>query len=314
MKKAILDFIVCPFCKKDFRLSVLEVGTTDSSEIKEGALSCSCGREFPIREYIPRFVSGDSYAKNFSFEWKIHSRTYLDSFNRNTFSKTMFASFIDFPLSELKGKAVLDAGCGMGRYAEVAQQHGATVIGFDLSRAIDVAFLKLGRQANIHFIQADIFTLPFKNNIFDFIYSFGVLHHTPDAKMAFKQLPRLLKLGGKISIFVYSSYNKGIVYSTDFWRRLTTKIPKRLLYGLSFIAVPLYFIYKIPLLGNICKMIFVISMQPNWRSRVLDTFDWYSPRYQSRHTHAEVWRWFKDDGIKITGIFDGEVTMIGVKE
>lgn len=91
------------------------------------------------------------------------------------------------------------------------------------------------------------------------------------------------------------------------------RLPKRLLYALSYISVPLYYIYKIPVLGSILKMFFVISMYPDARWRVLDTFDWYSPRYQSKHTHAEVNRWFDEEGLRDIKIYEGEVTMSGVK-
>jgi hypothetical protein len=35
---------------------------------------------------------------------------------------------------------------------------------------------------------------------------------------------------------------------------------------------------------------------PNHDGRVLDTFDWYSPAYQSQHSHPEVYRWFRETG------------------
>ncbi len=40
-----------------------------------------------------------------------------------------------------------------------------------------------------------------------------------------------------------------------------------------------------------------VSNHPDWRWRVLDTFDWYSPRYQSKHTYEEVFRWFESEGL-----------------
>ena len=58
---------------------------------------------------------------------------------------------------------------------------------------------------------------------------------------------------------------------------------------------------------------FEISLEKNWRWRVLDTFDWYSPKYQSRHTHHEVYQWFKDAGIRDVRVHRDDVTMSGVK-
>ena len=50
-----------------------------------------------------------------------------------------------------------------------------------------------------------------------------------------------------------------------------------------------------------------------WRWRVLDTFDWYSPRYQSWHTHHEVFGWFKENGLEQVEVLAPSVSQIGVK-
>lgn len=285
----------------------------EQGEVKAGYLASDCGRKFKIANFIPRFVRDDEYVKSFSFEWQVHDKTQVDSFSGSDISLSQFQNRIDFPLSQLKGKLVLDAGCGTGRFTEVALKNGATVIGADLSYSVDIASRNIDKHPSAHFIQADLFNLPFPKGKFDFIFSFGVLHHTPDAKKAFLNLAELVKPEGKMSIFVYSSYNKGIVYTSGFWRFFTTRIPKKLLYYLGFVSVPLYYLYKIPALGNICKMLFVIPMWKDWRWRILDTFDWYSPKYQSKHTHWEVFRWFEEGKFKDIKIFANEITMMGTK-
>lgn len=314
MREELLKFIVCPKCKKHFQLS----GTkSEGGRVREGRLLCDCAQGFEVRNFIPRFLPDDHYASSFSFEWKRHRRTQLDSANEDTpmagISERSFQERIDFPLEELAGKLVLDVGCGMGRFAEIVLKYGGRVVGVDLSYAVESSYHNLGKHPHAHFIQADVFRLPFSDETFDFIYSFGVLHHTPDCEKAFRQLPRLLKKGGGLSIFVYSSYNKMIVYSSNFWRSITARLPKKILYYFSFISILLYYLYKIPILGQIGKAIFVIPMWPDWRWRVLDTFDWYSPKYQSKHTHWEVFRWFKEHGLKDISIHPEEVSISGVK-
>ncbi|MDD4910428.1 MAG: methyltransferase domain-containing protein [Candidatus Omnitrophica bacterium] len=310
MKKGLLDHLVCPECKGPL---TLRDEVMEQAEVKTGLLISGCGKKFNIVDFIPRFVSEDKYVKSFSFEWQVHNRTQVDSFSGYDISSRQFQGRVDFPLSQLKGKLVLDAGCGTGRFSEVALKNGATVVGVDLSFSVDVAFKNMGRHPCAHFIQADLFNLPFAEEAFDFIFSFGVLHHTPDAAKAFRHIAGLVKPRGEMSIFVYSSYNKGIVYSSAFWRFFTTRLPKRILYYLSFIAVPLYYLYRIPVLGSICKMLFVIPMWKDWRWRVLDTFDWYSPKYQSKHTHWEVFRWFEESGFGKIKILENEITMMGTK-
>ena len=314
MKEELLSWICCPYCKGDLELIVT---AQESGEIREGELRCSCGKIYPVKKYIPRFVESDKYSESFSYEWKRHAKTQLDSSNIDKImektSEKQFQNRIDFPLESLKGKLALDAGCGIGRYIEVAHKYGAKVIGFDLSYSIDCAYENIGHLSNVYLLQVDIFNMPFREGIFDFIYSYGVLHHTPDCEQAFKQLPSLLKNDGKLSIFVYSSYNKAIVASSAFWRLFTTRMPKKLLYYFSYISIILYYLYKIPIVGQIGKAFFVIPMHPDWRWRVLDTFDWYSPKYQSKHTHWEVYKWFQDSGFRDIIVHPYEITLSGTK-
>lgn len=276
-------------------------------------LRCACGRAVPVRDGIPRFVSDDGYVRSFSFEWQKHARTQLDSSGAGGRSERDFQSRLDRPLEWLEGKLVLDAGCGMGRYAEIAARYGATVVGLDFSYAIDVARENLSRWPNVQLVQGDLTRPPFASGTFDLVYSFGVLHHTPDAEQAFCAAADLVKPGGVMAMFVYSSYNKAFVYSSDFWRRLTTKLPYRLLYWLCGLSVPLYYLYSLPVVGLIGKSCLPISMERDWRWRWLDTFDWYSPRYQSKHTHAEVAAWFRRAGFGRLFIGPGEVAMLGVR-
>lgn len=311
MKKRLLDFLICPNCRKGMELLPQLI---EGDEVVSGILKCGCGENYNIQGGIPRFVRTDEYVGSFSFEWKVHKDTQLDSCNRGSLSENQMKERLDFDLACLKGKTVLDAGCGVGRFAEVAAKYGAEVVCADLSYAVESAYKNIGKSENINIIQADIMNLPLKPESFDLVYSYGVLHHTPNARLAFNAIAGFVKPKGKISIFVYSSYNKAIIVSSGFWRVFTTRIPKRLLYLFSFISVPLYYLYKIPLIGDIGKMIFVIPMRREWRMRVLDTFDWYSPKYQSKHTHWEVFKWFQDNGIRDVKIYANEITMSGIKD
>jgi hypothetical protein len=69
------------------------------------------------------------------------------------------------------------------------------------------------------------------------------------------------------------------------------------MYALCFLAVPLYYLYKIPFFGMIASHLVPVSDHPKWRWGVLDTFDWYSPRYQSKQSYHEVVQWFKQAGL-----------------
>ncbi len=124
--------------------------------------------------------------------------------------------------------------------------------------------------------QADVFKLPFAPQSFDYIYSIGVLHHTPDCEQAFKGLPRLLKPGGRIAIL--------------------KKIPVLGRRASSALA------WAIPMSHN---------PDPEWR--VLDTFDWYSPWYQSKHTYEEVFRWFESCGLEDLRVIGEPIAVQGTR-
>ena len=292
MKQQLLKILVCPECKSELTCTVKE---KEFNEIKEGNLHCKkCSLDYAIKSFIPRFVETDAYVDNFSFEWHTHRSTQLDSQTGTKESTENFKRITGFDLNDLVGKLVLDSGCGSGRYSEVAANAGAEVVAIDLSFAVDAAWTNLGKRKNVHILQADIFKLPFRNETFDYIFSLGVLHHTPDCKGAFMHLPPLLKKEGKISIFVYSK--KAHFLATDVLRVATTRMDKKHLYSLCRTVVePVYTLTKIPLIGFPFRAF--ISTHPSKEWRALDTFDWYSPKYQSKHSHDEVVAWFTEAGL-----------------
>jgi len=312
MQTKLTELLACPKCQRSL---LLTVKAKAAGEIKSGSLKCPrCRKKYPIVNFIPRFVKSDQYVNNFSFEWQIHRTTQLDSYNHNHLSRDTFFEKTGFSNRDLKGKLVLDVGCGMGRFMEIAADNGAAVVGIDLSLAVEAARDNLKQRKNCHFIQADIFHLPFKSKTFDAIFSIGVLHHTPDTKKAFMMLPSLLKSGGKLAIWVYGQNQfRPYTYFGHWWRIITTRLPKQLLYSLSYTAVPLYYLYKIPFVGTLINIILPFSTDPNWRWRILDTFDWYSPKYQWQHTYPEVVDWFETAKLKVLKILKFEASILGQK-
>jgi len=255
-----------------------------------------CGAEYPVRTGIPRFVASEFYSESFGFQWNRFARTQLDSANGTTRSRDTFVQKTGWSPATLRGKRVLDAGCGMGRFAEVCADAGAEVYAVDLSVAVNAAYRNLGHRPNIHIYQADIMNLPFPERSFDFIYSIGVLHHTPNTRVAFLRLLPLLKPGGTIAIWVYGRQLKWLIGS-EILRVVTPALPKAWLLYACRVSIPLYRVHRIPVLGRITTVVLPTSMQPNAESRWLDTFDWYSPRYQWKHTYGEVEAWFEEAGL-----------------
>ena len=295
MKRELLDLIVCPDCAEDLSL---EVERESGDQVEAGTLTCPSGHRFPIRDAVPRFVPDDSYADAFGIEWNEFRTAHLQQFTGLDYLDRQLQDHLDFPLDQLDGKLALDAGAGLGRFCEVVLNHGGNVVAVDLSHAIDAAYENLGHRDGIHFIQADIFRLPFRPETFDLVYSWGVLHHTPDPPAAFRQLPPLVRPGGKLMTFVYASYNKAYITTTEFYRRYTKRLPRRLLLMLCHIAIPLYYFNKIPVIGPfVTRVLLPVSVHPpTHRWRVGNTFDLYSPEYTHFYDHVEVHRWFERAG------------------
>jgi ubiquinone/menaquinone biosynthesis C-methylase UbiE len=106
-------------------------------------------------------------------------------------------------LPELKGKRVLDAGCGPGHYAKWMIEQGAQVVGIDItSRMLEIARAQLGDAVQLH--QADLNEpLSFlADNSFDVVLSALVCDYIRDWRKLFSEYRRVLRPGG---IFVFSS-------------------------------------------------------------------------------------------------------------
>lgn len=349
VKPRLAEFLICPECRGPLRLDVRK---QEHEEIVEGEFECrQCSLGYPIRGGIPRFVPGDAYAASFSFEWKRWRRTQFDTATRQT-SETTFLASTGIRAADLRGKLVLDAGCGAGRYMDLAAQAGAEVLGVDLSLAIEVAKENLGHYPNTHFIQADLLALPLRPGIFDVAYSLGVLHHTPSTRYGFSQVAQRVKPGGEVALWVYprrrltetfryfpGQVNEVLAHDVRFrvpprgmglMRRLaplldgimetssrverffTTRLPARWLYALCHVAIPLYYLYRIPLFYPL-RLVTKIAMDPDPEWRALDTFDWYSTKYQWKHTYEEVRAWFAESRLEDIALLPCPVAVRGRK-
>jgi SAM-dependent methyltransferase len=261
---------------------------------------------------IWRFVSSEHYAGSFGFQWNRHRRTQFDT-PRSRRSEEFLRS-VGLSPELVRGMTVVDAGCGAGRYAEVLQRWGARVLAIDLSVAVEACHQSLG-QRGVVVLQADLARPPIAPESVDIVISLGVLHHTPDAAHSFRQLARLVKPGGFMAVWLYDAYGDATTRMrlSTFYRKVTRRLPPRLLYALCHLSVPWYHLSRVPLLRHFTSRLWHISEDPWWRWRVLDTFDWYSPRYQSHHRYPEIGSWFSACGFGLVTVKEPPVSAIGIK-
>ena len=107
------------------------------------------------------------------------------------------------------GKSVLEVGCGIGLDSLQMAKQGLTVTAVDLTDvAIDTVrdrFSSLGIPGE--FRVSDATSLPFEDNSFDYVYSFGVLHHAQDTAASINEVHRVLKSGGEAKIMLYNRHS-----------------------------------------------------------------------------------------------------------
>jgi SAM-dependent methyltransferase len=277
-------------------LKCVTCGAEPLQRADSGWACSACAARYPITEGVDRFVSSEHYVGSFGYQWNTFAKAQLDSANGTTRSRDTLEEKTGWPLASLRGLRVLDAGCGMGRFAEFCADAGADVHAVDLSSAVEAAARNLGHRANLSFYQADIMNLPFADGSFDAIYSLGVLHHTTNTRRAFLSLIRLLKPGGRIAIWVYSTKLR-LMFGGELLRMVTPRMPKPMLLKACRVAIPLYHVHRVPLLGMVTAALLPTSLNPDPEWRWLDTFDWYSPTYQWKHTYDEVEAWFREAGL-----------------
>jgi SAM-dependent methyltransferase len=251
VKASLLDLLACPGCG-----GAVQPSSPAGAEISDGTLSCiSCRREFPIRRGVPSLLDEPSPAE---------ARTqdlYADIWREFTRPRTPSKRGYDAPATShlellrlaagrelVQGKVGVDAGCGNGATVlEMAGRHpDVTVVGVDLSPGLVVLAEAARGFPNAHLVQGNLLAPPLARSRFDFVYSFGVLHHTRDPESAFRQLLACLRPGGIVTLFVYKDFSdiptkRMLLVPVTALRRWTTGLRPPTLRRLARLCAP--FVY-----------------------------------------------------------------------
>jgi len=235
----------------------------------------------------------------------------------------------------LTNKTIIEYGCGSGRFLDIASSYNPELaVGIDISDAVDAAYLNLGNRNNILIVQADIFNPPFRKNTFDFAYSIGVLHHTPEPERAFHTMTSLVSCNGSVGLSLYEislfdrpSYNSvkqsmiELLWSinmlrVEFFRIFTTRVPSYVMICYcKYIIPPLHYLNKIPILRYF-RYLLPSTCYPNlpveWS--MLDTHDTYATKIVHMYRHKDIFQWFKRArlvDIDISNSIPGWVSLTG---
>lgn len=279
--------LVCPDCRSELNRSLPELLVCDG-----------CRQEFPVLSGIPRFVEQEHLA-SFGFQWNKYEVAHSDEDTATFEAKT------GLPLEDLKGRTVLDAGCGGGRYTKIAAEAGAHVVGVDQSKAVEKAARLCRDLPNVELIQADLKRLPLPEASFDAAFSIGVMHHDRDTRVVFDSVARMVKPGGRFAVWLYRKnqwWQEGI---NSFLRSRTTKMSPQKLERLARFGA---WLGGIPVVNRSLNKIVNFSNHPNRENRICDTYDWYAPQYQHHHTEEELRRWFQEAGYENLTVLPPEKT------
>ena len=320
MKRALLDMLADPATGEPLRLD-------------DDDLVGPSGTRYEIRDGIPRLADPAGTGQEdtfdtFSWKWTHVSPEEIDQ--RVVAQYAWYDERYGFAGDEdlaalLAGRArVLEVGTGLGgdaaRFARLAPH--AEVAAIDLSKAIEVAARRFGGPENLHYLQADIMHLPFAPDTFDFISAEQVIHHTPDAARAFANLAKRLAPGGVFAAYLYR-VKAPLREMADNWirERATVMEPEEAMdlgrdlaelgRELQRVGGTVTLERGVPLLGiepgehNVQRLVYWTLLKCFWNDdfspnlNALVNYDWYAPRYASRHTPDEVQEWCATAGLVV---------------
>lgn len=222
-------------------------------------------------------------------EWKYWARgNKIYGMDKATYKRDLLEKRSGRPLSDsyFAGKVVLEGGCGHGMAGEILAPLAREYIGVDLGAGIEAARERTRHLGNVHLIQGSLLSLPLSSSVSDFVFSIGVIHHTPDPHGAFSELSRALRQGGEMLIWVYPKEGPIFEVLSGALRTLTTRLPATWVYLLSYALVPMLYIRK-PYADS-------SPSQNTWHENMQSVYDWISPKYQFHYSPSELTDWFKE--------------------
>lgn len=229
-------------------------GECGRKDIVKGALVCrQCGRQYRIIESVPwLFASPDGQpGEILSKTVEVYSHIWAQEASVDT-AGPAHVEMVEGALGEpvVHGAIGLEAGSGNGTdTCFLGRRYPATeLISLDMSEGVYQTRRRTSGLPNIHVVRASVLALPVKSEVCDFVYSFGVLHHTADPPAGLLEIVRILKPRGRVALYLYEDHAGNpwkaiplkLVAGT---RHVTTRLNTTLLSVLCYALSPLVVLF-----------------------------------------------------------------------
>ena len=310
MHPKFLTSLCCPDTQEPLHLEAVE---TFGEMVVSGTLVGRFGRRWPIVRGIPRFVGQEQYASSFGYQWSRWPRVQFEAENVGKpmagHTTRMWEIITEVGEDQIRGRNVVEFGCGSGRFLDVVRRKGGKAVGIDLSQAVDAAGLNFALDPDVLIVQGDILNPPFCEGVFDGGFAIGTLHHTPDPLRGLKALTQSVRPGGWVACCVYP---KGEFYdypSVARLRRLHNRLKPMFGYrpALAYAYLSAYLLAPImakgkwiPGFDHLLRYVernWIVSLYlPDVRWRLLDNFDAITPAIATTHSGDEARGWMEKAG------------------
>lgn len=269
----------------------------DSLETAEGFCFKYAGRisalsSPPRKVFETRSSHSFRSEKGFEFQWMKWGGEKLYGMDEKEWEVHFLGRLMpaSFDVASLRGKTVLEIGCGPGLLARVFSPLCREYVGLDLTTGVDIAQQRTRDLPNVTFIQADLMSAPLAKGSFDIVLAVGVLNATVDTAQAFSRIASLVKEGGLLVVWVHPRKGRFFEIANRVFRSFTTRLSPALQYYVSYLMLPLIVLFPPTTLNRLGKN--------SLKELTQSVFGWLSPYFQHRHSPEEVKAWFTTGGFR----------------
>lgn len=150
--------------------------------------------------------------------YNLYGKDFIEKDEKNKDKKKISSLVLSY-LKNVKGKKILDAGCGAGRECEILAKKGAKVFGIDVSEFMLKIAKKRCKELGVKFFQRDMEKTGFSDESFDFVLAILSIQYKKNIKKVFYEFWRILKNRGKVLIVIPHPIKKMIEYTKNYFER-----------------------------------------------------------------------------------------------